>query len=852
MAYWPNITQATVPAGGVAPTSIIGVPFESPDNLNLMSSLGLTAGQMLMGKMGSQLVPDFKTLGNVTVPALDYPSAGGGGNVQIVAGDADGDGIADCLLFRIPGMSLDGLTWYAGVRIVDNNSAVNANTALSRDQEYGWSAGTFQSLGANSNYYALFQSSVGLLELLNAGDTGGTTSNFANFNTYEFGNVASPSQQPYADPTPSTANPSATPTTPIARTDFQFLTGGDALHSQLSSRIANPGFNGNGPRFQSAMPLSDEAALAYHFCLVNPETTLSQVPSSLIENLLPFSLSYYQAASAGPPQTPAKYYRYIPYGGNGAADVATWFNDNFSYDAPSNDYGNPAVFPLRSLIVAQNPVSNYITPVYDSNVTTVKGVTTGNVGEPIEPLGVPFPNNPYAEYAGAIPGMMLPYGTGLANNGAGPSNYVHYKGSWSATPISPYQFNDIVVGGDGYTYIWASPTSTSSSLPAADNVAPTLANLPLSTQVPTGLGLYQFWQFQPWTKSPVKANVNTATFRELYRAFWSVMAGNPSNQSAFGANFNTNPSTTTGFDPYWPDPSAGAGITSDPQHQFRSPLRDPTYTNSTPAANVTRLDPENTMLLRAALAAVNALGLRDNSQNVISRTAYLNAWISTGGGATVLTPVMARVYSNAPQPVISEVYANAFNGGANPNGYVAIELYNPYSTQMVLVNWQIGLINRSATTSGYPNLQFTTVGTPPAAVSVIAPPTAQMQAQNDPVSKTVGGVPAGTIIIPAHGYALLENYNAAGTVAIGDAAARPANGGFLVGTPPTAAQLTAIWYGPGSAAAPNTCDVYVPGLQLVIQNATGVTNGNTLSNGGELVLLRPRRPTVSSPTVQIP
>ncbi len=55
------------------------------------------------------------------------------------AGDADGDGIADSLLFRIPGMSLDGLTWFAGVRIIDNNSAINANTAWSRDQDFIYS-----------------------------------------------------------------------------------------------------------------------------------------------------------------------------------------------------------------------------------------------------------------------------------------------------------------------------------------------------------------------------------------------------------------------------------------------------------------------------------------------------------------------------------------------------------------------------------------------------------------------------------------------------------------------------------------------------------------------------------------
>ena len=59
-----------------------------------------------------------------------------GGN-QVTAADAAGCGtatypIADSLLFPLPVPHTDGLTWYAAVRIVDNNSAINANTAVDR------------------------------------------------------------------------------------------------------------------------------------------------------------------------------------------------------------------------------------------------------------------------------------------------------------------------------------------------------------------------------------------------------------------------------------------------------------------------------------------------------------------------------------------------------------------------------------------------------------------------------------------------------------------------------------------------------------------------------------------------
>jgi hypothetical protein len=131
-----------------------------------------------------------------------------------------------------------------------------------------------------------------------------------------------------------------------------------------------------------------------------------------------------------------------------------------------------------------------------------------------------------------------------------------------------------------------------------------------------------------------------------------------------------------------------------------------------------------------------------------------------------------------------------------------------------------------------------------------------MQAQNDPrpdpLKSTPGNPvydyavpPAGTIIVPAHGYALLENYNANGkTAATGDATSRPPSAQFMTGSPATTPAQTGIWYGPLGASSPNTCDVYVPGLQLLIQGTTGATYTKTApptSPGGEFVLLRPRR-----------
>ena len=47
--------------------------------------------------------------------------------------------------------------------------------------------------------------------------------------------------------------------------------------------------------------------------------------------------------------------------------------------------------------------------------------------------------------------------------------------------------------------------------------------------------------------------------------------------------------------------------------------------------------------------------------------------------------------------------ATALEGGLNqgkinPKGYVAVELYNPYSTELVLTDWTLGVVDRRSAT----------------------------------------------------------------------------------------------------------------------------------------------------------
>src|SRR5213075_187334 len=52
-----------------------------------------------------------------------------GASYNALAADADGDGIADSFLVRMPIGNINGITYYHAVRIVDNAAAINLNTA---------------------------------------------------------------------------------------------------------------------------------------------------------------------------------------------------------------------------------------------------------------------------------------------------------------------------------------------------------------------------------------------------------------------------------------------------------------------------------------------------------------------------------------------------------------------------------------------------------------------------------------------------------------------------------------------------------------------------------------------------
>lgn len=273
-------------------------------------------------------------------PALKDSSTG---NIYLAA-DADGDGIADSILFRVDVSPQDSNVWqdalshpvtyYVAWRVIDNNSAINVNTANSCYQDYNFAG------GAVYTWLGTFPGNVGLLELLTSG---APANELKALNAYRFANNAGTvSQVPYGDDG-------------TLRSDFGYMSIADALHSQIGRRPSLPGLNGRA--LCQALGVADSTSLAHRNTLIQASA------GSQIETLL--SISAYQYApnwaSAGRADRRFPFYP--------CNSVSEWFNTNFNFDAASrnaylNGRGFPANYPMsvRSLVTANNPVSLGIQP----------------------------------------------------------------------------------------------------------------------------------------------------------------------------------------------------------------------------------------------------------------------------------------------------------------------------------------------------------------------------------------------------------------------------------------------------------------------------------------------------------
>lgn len=646
----------------------------------------------------------------------------------ITAVDNDDDGIADGLPFRLNVGPVDGLTWYASVRIIDNCAALNVAVAWKRIDN---NANPFDSF-----YPALFPTNIELIKMLRSASFSSELNSLQAFRTGDSG------LRTNAVPIDDSG---------VAHADFTFSPGlgntGSTMAQwmQLGRRLDFPGLNFPNRPYQR-FPVADTLGMAAGFVVQTPQTGQSITETTLFDALQT------GASNSAPYQLTN-------------ADITAW-GQNF-LDSP---FLSDPLYSRRPLMVTHNPVANVIQPHFYNTLNTTANPPTG------DRFDVPTDD-------------MLPYFP------AG-----RFKGEWQPNFGPGYQIGDIVeIKG-------VSPSNNSSPAFAATFICVEVPATAGKTAPPLGQNNIwrKYWEYQPWTTVPVKASLNTATFRELYRAYFNVMCNdvrplvdpqNTADHDNFSPFFDPRPNVPT-----FPQSNdtiyyQNGGVV--PRHRmFRSSLRDNSATNS--LITGLHFDTNNQLLLRAAIAAVNTIDLRDADHSITSRTIRLNA---SGVGAVDVT-----VYGCERQPFITEVYVNTLPledptdlaSKSNKHGFVAVELFNPYNFPIVInKGWELATINRHPKRVGNINDHNLTN-----------------------IQSTPNSTFATPITIGPGKYVVLHNFKA-GSANQYDAAFVPKQtiGGNLV----------PVWTSVANR------DFYIPNLGKVIADI-----GRSGTDGYELVILRPR------------
>ncbi|HEX8324754.1 MAG TPA: hypothetical protein VF595_12675 [Tepidisphaeraceae bacterium] len=647
--------------------------------------------------------------------------------VPVPAIDADGDGIADSGMVRLPIGSLAGVTYYYGARVVDLSSAMNANTAWS------WDSG----VAAGRTPGNFFPSNVDLFNATSGNATQRNDQfirNRTGLNAVRLGQTA--------DASAPTFSASVADDNQNARAEYTFSTGFELLWLQSGRRLGNPGYLFRSattePRQLGKFDINNTATLARNFVLKDAAGTKSKMETALAQalqgtqsdlNTLPATTDIVVKDSAWAADKPAE-------------NQTNWFNYTFAFPR-----GNPAsqTMPLRSILTGTNPV----------------GIDT-----PLAPISVPA--------AGANA-----------------------------------RFGDtVLISGRRFLCI-----------------------APETTTTPDTLAGLADWTTLSWVNQPRKANLNTADFGELmwnFRRFMSLTDNDvdtqPAPKFAAGSPFPINPTGNTSLSV--PDRARW--------RQYRNVIRDPyaldpaiTWSARTdlPTSGGRFMTSSEVLQLRSALAAVNTLDLRDDDDNITARRIQTAVYPATPGD-----PIYPRhavtVFGTERQPYLTEVYVNnditpgpgsAGVNGPNLKGYVAIEFYNPYPVPLNLNGWTLGVINRRRGTTAAP---------PPNAAKTPGPGT---PLTIDPLLPVTARTFDATMVIPANGFLVLENFNDLGN-RIPDATVPSADDAVHR---PTRALL------PGTAASPTMRLKFISNLHRVLYDAgVGAVPGQP--NGGELVLLRPR------------
>jgi hypothetical protein len=257
-------------------------------------------------------VPAFRVLGGtVSSPELR----------NIYAADADGDGIADSGFFIMPVGEVEGITYIASVRLIDNAAAMNLNTAWKTADDYDtYTGGSGQAPLLPGDY---FPTNVDLYSAL-VGTNAEQTTQKTLLTQYRFNTTSGWTNDVILDDATSTGN------------QFKFSTPYESLWMQLGRRVWNPGYYTTTEKYL-AFSIGDSMALASRFAVVDPTASPTMAEQilerSLVTNIQKgaYDLNYYNSVTDN--------------------SIANWFNNNFNYTGTT-------AMPLRALTVARNGVSN--------------------------------------------------------------------------------------------------------------------------------------------------------------------------------------------------------------------------------------------------------------------------------------------------------------------------------------------------------------------------------------------------------------------------------------------------------------------------------------------------------------
>jgi hypothetical protein len=414
--YRPRAAQPTIPWTATPPGEFEN--YDSPRNDSWMASrvpngpaanpywlyvsAPMVSGQWFESPAGgtygyrTRMEPTFLRVGGETHPAFKtYTNPYGGGTATgpYLAADADGDGIADAGLWRVPVGQLNGVTYYAAVRIIDNSAAFNANVHWTANRDAVTAPSPQGDLFANNIDFdkALYQYGTGTADefgqtpawgALPSGFYAAYTREAQMYDLSRF-RAGDPAHVPGVAPATPPGNNLGLVSPPVDDTGatvnaFEWVSPYDQWHHQLGRRLDNPGFYAAGQKFR-ALSAEDATSIAYRFTLRNPNSLVASPIEQMLLPSLEFPIDASRTAtSARTPRTRTQPYP-APYV-TGIGSVPTWFAQNFDFMNASR------IWSRRSVTVTRNP-TNSAAPLHD--MTALAARTPGVIGTTVSRMPAP-------------------------------------------------------------------------------------------------------------------------------------------------------------------------------------------------------------------------------------------------------------------------------------------------------------------------------------------------------------------------------------------------------------------------------------------------------------------------------